>query len=109
MNNFICTSCGSKMTGEFQPGDFCPNCQDGALLPADPIVFEHYREFKDLLQQYPKATKNATVTIQTGVKPDGTEVLMIAGTRLRIHRQTTDGWQPYILDGTEVFNIRRVF
>ena len=92
-------------------GDLCPHCGEGEMVPIDPTVFSSHQEFVDRLTGLKPPTKTTAVTIQAGVKPDGTAVLMIAGIRLHIYQRSpcTDGWEPYRLDGSEVFNVRRVF
>ena len=105
-----CNRCEATTNApSIRPGDFCPACQEGVLQPVDPVVFEHYQEFMDrLIGLKPPATKTTTVTVQAGVKPDGTDVLMI-GNHAYHRTPFTAGWQPYRLDGTEVFNVIRGF
>jgi len=88
-----------------QPGDFCPHCQEGVMILADgPVVFANHQEFTNRLIGL------STVTIQTGVTGNGQwEVLTIGKHSYCRSPFIASGWQPYHLDGSEVFNIRRGF
>ena len=98
MNELKCNRCAAFASKPgWRSGDLCPACRDGTLFPAEPVVFANARDFQEHI---------FAVTIQAGVKPDGTEVLKIGN---HVYRFTVDGWQPHRPDGTEVFNIRRNF
>ena len=84
-----------------QPGDLCPHCNEGEMVLDGPVVFANAGEFRERL---------STVTIQAGVTGNGQwEVLTIGKHSYCRSPFIASGWQPYHLDGTEVFNVRRGF
>ena len=84
-----------------RPGDLCPHCNEGEMVPAEPVVFDNYREFTNRLIGL------ATVTIQKGVYLFGD--IMTIGNHAYYRSPLTGGWQPYQLTGNEVFNVIRGF
>ena len=84
-----------------RPGDLCPHCNEGEMVLAGPVVFANYRDFANRLIGL------STVTIQAGVTGNGQwEVLKICAHSHIRSPFIASGWQPYRLDGSEVFNVR---